>query len=128
MIINSSRVKLNISLAGIVHENLSLEKVDSLLGPFKNQEILPKQMISIPNCHAVFCSDVDNNKFDCKVYRTTLGNDRWIMLMKDDFEGYALYENPVSRKMELAWYHRKLDEPLSQEEEKKMITCYVPEF
>jgi hypothetical protein len=46
--------------------------------------------------------------------------------MKDDVEGYALYENPQTERMQLAWYHRKLDKPLTQDEEEKLITCYVP--
>lgn len=127
MIINDSKVKINLELGGVLHEMLSFEMVDRMLSPFKNQEILPKQMISIPNCYAYFSSDNENNCFVCKIYKTSFGTDIWIMLMKDEKEGYALYQNPESLEYEIAWYHSKLEEPLAPDEEKKLITCYVPE-
>ena len=48
------------------------------------------------------------------------------MLMSDNFEGYALYENPENHEKELAWYHKKLEEPLTRSEEEKIRTCYTP--
>ena len=110
------------------HKSLALEEVEDLLSDFKNNiiEIEPKEMISIPDCYAYFSEDNNLNRFDCKIYKTLYGTDTWIMLMKDNYEGYALYKNPVTKKFEISWYHSKLKEPLDIKEEEKMISCYYP--
>ncbi len=126
MIINDTDIFLDIFIGNDKFSRLSLREVEERLSTYKNIELKPKEMATIQNCYAYFCRDNDNNKFTCKIYKTSFGIDRWIMLMKDDYEGYALYENPESHEYELAWYHSKLEEPLSEDEEKKMITCYVP--
>lgn len=128
MIISGENVKLNIVWDGKVYESLSPEEVEKLFSKTKTDlnNLMPKQMKSIPNCYAYFCSDKMNNQFTCKIYKTMHGTDRWVMLMKDENEGYALYQNPESREYELSWYHKSLSKPLEPEEEKKRITCYIP--
>jgi hypothetical protein len=86
----------------------------------------PKEMHSIPNCYAYFNDDDENNKFVCKIYKTSTGTDRWIMLMYDENEGYALYQNPENNEYQLAWYHKKLEKPLTKKEEEKIRKCYSP--
>jgi hypothetical protein len=83
-------------------------------------------MHSIPNCYAYFNDDDENNKFVCKIYKTCTGTDRWIMLMYDENEGYALYQNPENNEYQLAWYHKKLEKPLTKKEEEKIRKCYSP--
>ncbi len=128
MIIRDDGVLLCVCVDGILHRGLRLVDVEALLSGYKNKysDLDAKQMISIPDCFAYFSEDDDFNRFVCKVYKTSFGNDRWIMLMSDDCEGYALYENPESGGYELAWYHCRLDEPLSESEEEKVMTCYNP--
>ena len=126
MIIKDENVFIDIVLNGHTYSHLSLGEVEQLLEEHKIIDLNPKEMADIENCFAYFNGDDDNNEFACRIYKTMLGTDTWIMLMKDDCEGYALYENPISHQYELAWYHRKLEEPLTESEEKKMITCYIP--
>lgn len=126
MIIKDENVFIDVAVDGVKHSRLCLREVEQLLGNHKIIDLNPKEMVDIPNSFAYFSDDVDNNEFACKIYKTMYGSDTWIMLMKDNCEGYALYENPESREYELAWYHRKLEKPLSPEQERKMITCYVP--
>jgi hypothetical protein len=126
MIIKDENIFIDISVDGKIFSNLTLRQVEDLLSKYKNIDLKSKKMSAIPNCYAYFSSDIDNNEFLCKIYKTSFGLDRWIMLMKDDYEGYALYENPESHEYELAWYHSELEEPLSETEEKKMINCYIP--
>ncbi|RAP52275.1 MAG: hypothetical protein BZ138_03415 [Methanosphaera sp. rholeuAM270] len=128
MIFVDSSIFLDIVWNGDRYFHLSIREVEELLSKIKyeNNELKAKEMISIPDCYAYFSEDIENNKFLCKIYKTSFGSDRWIMLMKDENEGYALYENPESREYELAWYHAKLEKPLTPAEEEKMITCYRP--
>ncbi len=126
MIIKDDDVFIDVVVENVKFSHLSLRNVEELLSEYKNIDLNPKEMMDIPNCFAYFSGDNDNNEFTCKIYKTMFGLDTWIMLMKDNCEGYALYENPESHEYELAWYHRTLEEPLSEDEEKKMITCYVP--
>lgn len=126
MIIKDENVFIDIVINEKRYSHLSLEEVEQLLEEHKIIDLNPKEMVDIENCFAYFEGDDDNNEFACRIYKTMLGTDTWIMLMKDDCEGYALYENPESHQYELAWYHRKLEEPLTESEEKKMITCYIP--
>ena len=85
----------------------------------------PTEMIEIPNAVVNF-SENNNYKFSCHIYKTTVGKDKWILLMQDDIEGYALYENPATHKLELAWYNTTLDNVLPEDEQEKIRTCYVP--
>ena len=85
-----------------------------------------KEMIFIDDAYASFCDDESKNIFYCAIYKTAFGKDKWFMLMKDDKEGYAIYINPSKNEKELAWYHKNLEEPLTPDEELKLITCYVP--
>lgn len=128
MIICDKNIFLDIVLNDEKISHLTIREVEELLSEMKydNNELKPKEMTSIPNCYAYFSEDNENNEFICKVYKTSVGSDRWIMLMKDENEGYALYENPKNKEYELAWYHKKLEEPLSPLEEEKIRTCYVP--
>lgn len=126
MIIKDENVFIDIVINEKRYSHLSLEEVEQLLEEHKIIDLNPKEMVDIENCFAYFEGDDDNNEFACRIYKTMLGTDTWIMLMKDDCEGYALYENPESHQYELAWYHRKLEEPLTESEEKKRITCYIP--
>lgn len=128
MIINCDDVLINIVLDDIEYFNLNFNDIENLLGKYKNEynDLAPKEIRSIPNCYAYFVGDNDNNEFTCKIYKTSFDTDRWIMLMSDDFEGYALYENPESHEKQLAWYHTKLEKPLNENEEEKMRTCYTP--
>lgn len=126
MIIKDENIFIDILINGKKFSKLNLRKVEELLSEYKNIDLKSKEIVDIPNCFAYFCSDIENNEFICKIYKTSFGLDRWIMLMKDDYEGYALYENPESHEYELAWYHSSLEEPLDENEEKKRITCYIP--
>ncbi|MBR0471871.1 MAG: hypothetical protein IJI98_04155 [Methanosphaera sp.] len=128
MIISDDNVFLDIVIDDEKFSCLKFSEVEELLHEYKykNNEMLPKEMISIPNCYAYFNKDDENNRFTCKIYKTLLGSDRWIMLMYDENEGYALYQNPENKKYQLAWYHTKLEKPLSPSEEKKIMKCYCP--
>lgn len=128
MIIYDKNIFLDIVIDDEKFSKLTIRNVEELLEKFKyeNNDLKPKEIVNIPNCFAYFSDDRENNKFTCKIYKTSTGTDRWIMLMKDENEGYALYENPASNEYELAWYHKKLEEPVSELEEEKIRTCYVP--
>lgn len=128
MIINDENIFIDVIVDDEKFCHLSISEVEELLNKYKYQknEMKPKEMISIPNCYAYFCEDNENNEFRCKIYKTAFGSDRWVMLMHDENEGYALYENPENNKYELAWYHRKLEKPLNANEEEKIIKCYIP--
>lgn len=128
MIIDDENIFLDIIIDDEKFSKLSILEVEKLLSKYKyeNNKIKPKEMISIPNCYAYFCDDEEYNEFSCKIYKTMFGTDRWVMLMYDENEGYALYQNPENKKYQLAWYHRKLEEPLSPIEEKKIMKCYFP--
>lgn len=128
MIIRDCDVFLDVVIGDERFFSLCLSEVEDLLSEYKDKydDLMAKQMVSIPDCFAYFTGDVDNNRFTCKIYKTSFGNDRWIMLMWDDYEGYALYKNPENSEYELAWYHSRLDEPLSESEEEKIRKCYNP--
>lgn len=128
LIVRDCDVFLDVVVGGVRFCSLRLCEVEDLLSGYKfeHDDLTPKQMLSIPDCFAYFSDDVDNNRFVCKVYKTSFGTDRWIMLMWDDCEGYALYENPESGEYELAWYYCGLEEPLSDAEEEKLRSCYCP--
>ncbi|MBE6485855.1 MAG: hypothetical protein E7Z85_03305 [Methanosphaera stadtmanae] len=126
MIFKDENIFIDICIDGKCFSKLSLIQVEELLSEYKNIDLMSKEMSIIPNCYAYFNSDINNNKFTCKIYKTSFGLDRWIMLMKDDYEGYALYKNPNTHEYELAWYHSELEKPLDEIEEKKMISCYIP--
>ena len=125
MIIDDKDIYLDIIIDDKKFSSLSIKEVEELLQKYKNvnNKMLPKEMISIPNCYAYFSED---NKFTCKIYKTAFGTDRWIMLMHDENEGYALYQNPENKEYQLAWYHRQLEKPISPSEEDKMRKCYSP--
>lgn len=129
MIIDENDVKINLMYKDNLHSNLKLCEVEEFLFKYKeiNTNMESRQMIRIDETSVYFSDDADKNLFYPYVYKTSEGNDKWIMFMKDDVEGYALYKNPQTDKMQMAWYHRKLDKPLTQVEEEKLITCYVPE-
>ena len=128
MIINESDVKINLIYDGNLHSNLKLSEVEEFLSVHKQShtDMKAREMIRIDDTSMYFSQDKDKNIFYPYVYKTSMGSDKWIVFMKDDVEGYALYENPQTERMQLAWYHRKLDKPLTQDEEEKLITCYVP--
>lgn len=128
MIISGNDVKLNIFWNDKVYESLTFSEVEELFKEYKDGicELKPQEMMSIPDCYAIFCEDNSNNKFECKIYKTLYDKDIWTMLMKDNYEGYALYQNPKTGKYEISWYHTKLTKPLDKKEEEKMITCYIP--
>lgn len=128
MIVRGCCVFLDVVVGGECFVCLSLSEVEDLLSRYKYEydDLVAKQMVTIPDCFAYFNGDVDNNRFTCKVYKTSFGNDRWIMLMWDDCEGYALYKNPSNDEYELAWYHSGLEKPLSEADEEKIRTCYNP--
>lgn len=129
MILSDENIFLDIVLDNEKFNHLSFNEVEKLLSKFKYEknEMKAKEMISISNCYAYFSDDNENNKFACKIYKTSFGTDRWIMLMFDKNEGYALYKNPENDKYQLAWYHTELEEPLSPREEEKIRKCYVPQ-
>lgn len=128
MIIDDNNVLIDIVLDNERFSNLNFFEVEKLLLKYKEHynNLMPKEMTSIPNCFAYFSNDINNNEFICKIYKTSFDTDRWIMLMKDDYEGYALYKNPSNNKYEIAWYHSELEEPLDANEEEKIRTCYNP--
>lgn len=129
MIISDEYVRLDVFIADECYCELTLSEVAELFeNNMNNIDLKPRQMSSIPDTFVYFSEDIDNNKFACKIYKTKYGSDRWLMFMKDNFEGYAMYKNPVSNRYELSWYHDKLEEPLSESQEKNMITCYVPNY
>ncbi|RAP48966.1 MAG: hypothetical protein BZ136_04345 [Methanosphaera sp. rholeuAM74] len=120
---------IDLELDGRVYRNLSLDDVDELLSCYKDslaKNLEAKKMIEIPHSNASFSLDVNNNNFKCMVYKTSEGLDKWILLMKDEVEGYAMYMNPSTNRIELAWYHRTLQKPLPPQEEKRHITVYIP--
>lgn len=128
MIIDEDDVKINILHKGNLHKQLKLCEVEEFFSDYKksNTKTGPREMIIIPDTSISFSDDKDNNTFHPYVYKTSEGNDKWILFMKDDVEGYALYKNLQTEMMQLAWYHRRLDKPLTPDEEEKIITCYVP--
>lgn len=129
MIINDDDVCINIKTKDNLYSNLKFDEVEEFLSIYKKntKNILPKQHILIPDITVYFSDDKEKNIFYPYVYKTSTGSDKWFLFLKDQQEGYALYENPQTHKMELAWYHSNLQEPLNQEEEQKYITCYIPE-
>lgn len=130
MIIRDENIKLNLFLNNKEYYNVSFDEIESLLGLYKDKlknSLKPKEMVSVDNAYVYFTGDNTKNRFYCKIYKTCSGPDVWILLLIDDKEGYALYENPLTNKHELAWYRTDLIEPLSEENERKLITCYVPE-
>lgn len=128
MIIDDVNVKIDLKYEDNLYSNLKLFEVENLLANVKSNttKLSSKEMIKIPNSTASFSDDEDKHIFHIYVYKTSMGSDKWILLMKDDKEGYALYKNPVTEKMQLAWYNKNLEKPLPPNEEKKLITCYVP--
>ena len=130
MIIYEDDVKINLISRGNLHDGLKLCEVEEFLSGYKDihKNMQAREMIRIDDNHMYFSDDEDKNIFYPYVYKTCEGADKWILFMKDDVEGYALYENPQTGNMQLAWYHRNLDKPLTQEEEEKLITCYVPTY
>ncbi|RAP53616.1 MAG: hypothetical protein BZ137_06385 [Methanosphaera sp. rholeuAM130] len=130
MIINEDDVKINIVYRGNLHSNLELSEVEDFFSEYKedNDSLKPRETKRIDDSTMHFADDEDKNIFYPYVYKTCEGNEKWILFMKDEMEGYALYENPQTKRMQLAWYHRKLLEPLSPDEEKELITCYQPKM
>ncbi len=128
MIITDDKVFLNLFKDDNSYFNLTFSEFESLLEEYKNVDLKPCEMFDIPNTKAYFSNDSDKHEFNCKIYKTMMGSDKWIMLMKDNTEGYALYLNPATNKFELSWYNVNLKEPLSEDEEEKIRTCYVPIF
>lgn len=129
MIICDENIKLNLFLNNKEYYNVSFDELESLLSSYKDKlknSLKPKEIVSIDNAYVYFTDDNKKNKFYCKIYKTSCGPDVWILLLIDEIEGYALYENPVTNKHELAWYRTDLIEPLSEENERELITCYVP--
>ncbi|MBE6494411.1 MAG: hypothetical protein E7Z84_07380 [Methanosphaera stadtmanae] len=126
MIITEDEVLLNLIKEDNSYYNLTFSEFESLLDEYKNVELKPREMLDIPDTKAYFSNDHNKHEFNCKIYKTMMGLDKWIMLMKDDVEGYALYLNPATNKYELAWYNVNLKEPISEDEEDKIRTCYVP--
>lgn len=131
MIIHDGDVSLNLFINGEAYQNISFEKLELLLSSYKSDvkdSLDSKEIRDIENSYVCFSDDNLNHKFFCKIYKTCTGLDVWILLLMDDKEGYALYRNPVTNKMELAWYRYDLTEPLSEENERESITCYVPKI
>ncbi len=129
MILRENDVLLNITKDDKLHENLTISDTEKLLKPYRDStevDISKKSTIDVPGVTMYFANDENKNIFQCEIYRTIDGSERWIMFMKDDVEGYALYYNPASKEYEMAWYNSTLKDPVDEEEEKKMITCYVP--
>lgn len=129
MIISDDVVHINIKTKDNLYANLKFDEVEELLSVHKEitGNLQPKERIKIEDMIIYFSSDKEKNIFYPYVYKTSTGSDKWFLFLKDQQEGYALYENPQTHKMELAWYHSNLQEPLNQEEEQKYITCYIPE-
>ena len=131
MIISDENVHLDINLDGEFFGDLTFAEVEDLLGDFKislKESMEPREVVCVPGGVMYFSCDEDRHPFFIRIYKTLVGSDRWILFMKDDNEGYALYLNPASCKYELAWYMMYLNEPLCKEDELKLRTCYVPEF
>lgn len=128
MIIDEEDVKINIINEDNLHSNLKLSEAEDLLSGYKDTcvNLKPKDMVMINGTTMYFSDDENKNLFYPHIYKTSEGSDKWILFMKDDNEGYALYKNPQTDKMQLAWYHRKLIKPLNDKDEKKLITCYQP--
>lgn len=128
MIIKDSSVSISILLEDDVYHGLLLQDADKILSEYKNKytNLKPRESKKIENAQMYFDDDENKNKFNIEVYKTSQGEDKWILFMKDDIQGYALYENPSTNEYELAWYHSKLDKPLTKEEEKSLINCYIP--
>lgn len=131
MIIPEDKILINLEINNNFYNNLTLTDAEKLLKPYKTSlknNLKPKEIITVPGSYMYFSCDENKNRFSCKIYKTSTGTDRWILFMMDDIEGYALYMNPVTKKMELAWYNTLLNEPLNKEDEQKQITCYVPDI
>lgn len=128
MIINDDDIKINIIYKDNLYSNLKFDDVEELFSDYKNRQknLKPKEMIRIDDSIAVFSNDRDENKFYPHIYNTSTGEEKWVLLMATDDEGYALYKNPVTGKMQMAWYNKNLEKPLTDDEEKKLITCYNP--
>lgn len=131
MIIPEDKILINLEINNNFYGNLTLSDAEKLLKPYKTSlknNLKPKETIMVPGSYMYFSCDENKNRFSCKIYKTSTGTDRWILFMMNDIEGYALYMNPVTKKMELAWYNTQLNEPLNKEDEQKQITCYVPDI
>ncbi|OED29709.1 hypothetical protein [Methanosphaera sp. WGK6] len=128
MIITDDEVLLDLTIDDNIYLNLKLSDVEELLLSYKLSAKLlkPKESFSLNNIYMSFSDDSDKNKFFCRIYKTLEGTDRWILFMMDNIEGYALYMDPTTNKMVLSWYNSLLNEPLNEESERDMITCYVP--
>lgn len=125
----SNEIKVDLFLNDDEYVNISLDRLELLLSPYKEkvQGVLhPKETLSINNAYICFSDDDEKHVFYCKIYKTSVGPDIWILLLADKREGYALYKNPLTNKLELAWYRSDLQEPLSKEMERMKITCYIP--
>ncbi|MCD7781916.1 MAG: hypothetical protein LUG89_04420 [Methanosphaera sp.] len=129
MIFKDGEVLLNIYINNKLYEDLSLSDTHSLLEDYKistSTHMDACDLIRVNGVSMYFSGDPDKHIFYCYIYKTMTGTDRWIMFMKDDNEGYALYLNPATNKYEISWYNRSLSRPLDQIDEEKIITCYVP--
>lgn len=128
MIISDDVVHINIKTKDNLYANLKFDEVEEFLSVHKENSgnLQPKESIKIEDIIIYFSDDEDENKFYPYVYKTSMGIDKWVLFLKDQQEGYALYKNPQTDRMELAWYHANLQEPLNKEEELKHITCYIP--
>lgn len=130
MIINEDDVLLDISINSKLYPHLSFLQAMNLLEHYMSDvgHLEPMTSKRVSGVYMYFSCDEDRHKFCTKIYKTMHGTDRWILFMKDENEGYAFYMNSVTNKIELSWYSRLLNEPLNEEEERKMITCYVPDI
>ncbi|WP_455645715.1 hypothetical protein [Methanosphaera sp.] len=128
MIISEDEVLLDLTIDDKFYPNLKLSEVEELLNSYKLSvgDLKPMKYVLLDNIFMSFSEDLDKNKFFCRIYKTLEGTDRWILFMMDDIEGYALYMDPTTNKMVLAWYNSSLNEPLDEESEKKVMTCYIP--
>lgn len=128
MIITDDIVTINIKIKDNLYDNLKFDEVEKLLQVYKEKtkNIQSKEKIRIPETSMYFTDDNEKNTFNAYIYKTSMGNDKWILFLMDEIEGYALYQNPTTNKLELAWYHANLQEPLDDDEERKHITCYIP--
>ena len=130
MIIKEDDVLLDISINNKFYSHLSFLQVMNLLEHYVSDvgDLEPMTSKVVHGVYMYFSCDEDRHRFYTKIYKTMHGTDRWILFMKDENEGYAIYMNSVTNKIELSWYNRLLNEPLNKEEERKRITCYVPDI
>lgn len=129
MIISSDDTRVNVKIGNKIHENMTLSDLYNFFYNclYNIKDLMdPREAIAVIDTSIYFACDPDENLFSAKVYQTCEGDERWMIFMADDNEGYALYVNPDTHKAELAWYSSSLDDPISEEKEEELRTCYVP--